>query len=106
MNIYPSLSVSVTTAPAKLLTLLRAADGTIAPFGREITLQSDPANTGKNISIGGSSSVSTTNRGYVLTPGDSRTYRSDEANAACPLAQIYVATDTGTAQLNVEIILK
>lgn len=105
MNIYPSLSVSVTTTPAKLLTLLRAADSTIAPFGREITLQSDPANTGKNISIGGSS-VTTTNRGYVLTPGDSRTYRSDDANGACPVAQMYVATDTGTAQLNVEIILK
>lgn len=105
MNIYPSLSVSVTTTPQKLLTLLRAVDSTIAPFGREVTLQSDPANTGKNISVGGSS-VTTVNRGYVLTPGDSRTYRSDETNAACPLAAMYVASDSGTAQLNVEVILK
>ena len=103
-NIYPALSITATTTPQKLLTLLLAADPTIAPRGREITFQNHPTNT-SNILIG-AGNVSVTNCGYMLQPGVSRTYRSGEEEDASALPNIYIASDTGTAQMNIEIILK
>ena len=116
-TVYPALSVTApttTTGAQNLLTLLTAKDTAlggsgISPHGREITIQNDPAST-TNIRVGTTVSgytLSTTNCGYVLTPGTSRTYRAgDDSGTAAILSQMYVVTDssTVTAQLNVEIV--
>lgn len=101
------MSLTVTTTPQNLLAMMLAVDPSTPARGREITLQNDPGNS-VNIRVGGGPSnpsgvVSPSNCGYVLPSGISRTYRSDERDNSVPLAQIYVRTDTGTAQLNVEV---
>lgn len=101
-NIYPAVSVTVPNTKTSLLSLLQTADPTIAPRGREITLQNDPANA-NNILVG-NGGLTSGNYGYVLRPGDNRTYRAASMSDAAALPVMYVMTNTGTAQLNVEIV--
>lgn len=103
---YLGVSVPVTTAAAKLTTLIEAvlglSAGQFATTYREATFQVDPE-TSSTISIRfGNSNLGTTLGGVVqkgaTLVGQSQTVRGPVANI--PLSALYVQTVTGSGVLN------
>lgn len=101
---YYAKSITLTTSGTvyNIQTLL----GSTAPTtGREVLVQNDTSVNG-NIFVGGNSTsaggvVSSSNHGYKLASGDSRTYRGA---FGIPVSSLYVVADTNSMVLNVEIV--
>lgn len=88
--------------PAQLLTLIQAQIAPNCPgAGQEVTLQatSGPLYVGRTNKIG---DLSTTNYGYVLAAGESRTYRSGWQGFKSPIGDLMVLM-TGGGTFSVEV---
>jgi hypothetical protein len=99
------ISVSVTSTPQPLLPLLQSVDSSLNAILQNVgtcQLQADPGNGATNILIG-DSALAAGRYGCSMTAGAAQyLYRE---GMAIPLSALYVMVATGTAQLNVLIVI-
>jgi hypothetical protein len=93
------------TSPHNLLTLIQVQlDVNCVGAGQEVTIQADTSGTvyvGNQSPIGGP--LSTTNFGYQLTPGASRTYRTSFPGNSAPVGSLEVLMNpAGTLHVEVK----
>ncbi len=101
---YLGITVTLTAAQAnRIAALLEAVVSRVGKAAREVTIQADPGNAaGSTIRIGDSTVDAATRCGYVLSPGDSRTYRAGDLSLIM-LGMIYAYPSAAALKLNIEI---
>ena len=102
----PSIPVTLTDAGTNysLASLIAADTPSLGTEFQEISLQSDPINSGGQIFIG-DSGLTETRYGRVLKPGDDRRYGPAAYGNQFSTRGIYLRTDTSGSRLLVDLIV-